>query len=96
MFIVRWNGALGDFTGLASQRGSQFGVADGDVISAKVVGSVITAYKNGVQMAQATDATWATGSPGVGLNLENRLPQCVSTNVEYGFTHFTATDSLTH
>src|SRR5882724_11422607 len=52
MEIVRWNGAIGDFTTLLSNRGQQFGVTDGDTVMATIVGNVITAYKNGVQQGQ--------------------------------------------
>ncbi len=48
MQFVRWDGAFGNFTVLQSFTGQQFGVTDGDTVSATVVGNVITAYKNGV------------------------------------------------
>ena len=47
LIIVRWNGALGDFTYLRRDFGTQYGVKNGDVISATIVGNTITAYKNG-------------------------------------------------
>ena len=93
VIIVRWNGPLGDFTYLANLHGAQYGVQNGDVVSARVVGNVITAYKNGVQMAQATDNTYTTGTPGMGFNLENAPPGCSGTNGNYGYTSFTATDT---
>ncbi len=46
---------LGKFTYLKQNGGAQYGIADGDVVKATVVGNVITAYINGVQVAQATD-----------------------------------------
>jgi hypothetical protein len=65
--IVRWNGALGDFTPL-SVSGSGFStVADGDIVIAKIVGSTITAYHNGVAALSATDGTWSSGNPGMGF-----------------------------
>jgi len=94
LIIVRWNAALGDFTYLLSVRGAQYGVRDGDVISASIVGNVITAYKNGVVMGQATDAAVASGNPGFGFNLENGPSGCSSTNDRYGFSHFSATDAV--
>ena len=94
LIIVRWNGALGSYTYLFKRSGAEFGVKDGDVVSASVVGDLISAYKNGVQMAQATDRTFATGSPGMGFNLENGPPGCAGTNRDYGFTSFAATDSI--
>lgn len=92
MFIARWNGKFGDFTGLFSRRGAQFGVTNGDVVSASIVGTMITAYKNGVQVGQVTDTTWATGSPGMGFNLENAPPGCVGTNSDYGYATYQAID----
>ena len=64
----------------------QYGVKTGDVVRATIVGNVITAYKNGVQLAQVTDKTYATGSPGMGFN--------EGTNGDYGFTNYSATDTF--
>ena len=60
------------------------------MVKATIVGNVITAYLNGVEVGTATDATYATGSPGMGMNLETGDASCVGTNGDYGFTHFTA------
>ncbi len=94
LIITRWGGAYGDYIYLFKAIGAQYGVKNGDVVSARVVGNVITAYKNGVQMAQVTDATFASGSPGMGFNLENAPAGCAGTNAKYGFTSFTATDGI--
>src|SRR5450631_42353 len=91
LIIVRWNGPLGDFTYLVNTSGAQYGVTEGDVVKATIVGNVITAYLNGVQVGTATDATYTTGSPGMGMNLETGDTSCVGTNGDYGFNHFTAT-----
>jgi len=91
--IVRWNGALGDFTYLDSRKGAQYGVKTGDTVKASIVGNVITAYINGVQMLQATDTVFTSGNPGIGFNLENSPAGCSGTNSNYGFTYFKATDS---
>jgi hypothetical protein len=88
--IVRWDGPLGKFEYLNSQKGAKYGVADGDVVKATIVGSVITAYINGVQVLQATDSTFATGSPGMGFFLQGTS----GVNTDYGFSSFTATDKL--
>ena len=48
LIIVRWNGPLGDFTYLVNTTGAQYGVTEGDVVKATIVGNVITAYLNGV------------------------------------------------
>jgi len=85
LIIVRWNGPLADFTYLANLHGKQYGVKTGDVMKATIVGNVITAYKNGVQIGQVTDNTYITGNPGIGFN-EGK-------NGDYGITSFTATDA---
>jgi hypothetical protein len=86
LIIVRWNGRLADFTYLANLHGQQYGVKTGDVVKATIVGNVITAFKNGVQLAQVTDKTYSTGNPGIGFN--------EGSNGDYGFTSFTASDAL--
>lgn len=86
--IVRWNGPLGDFTYLTRARGVQYGVADGDVVKATIVGNVITACINGVAVLQATDDTYANGKPGMGFYLEG----AGGVNGDYGFTEFMASD----
>ncbi len=91
LIIVRWNGPLGDFSYLVNTSGAQYGVTEGDVVKATIVGNVITAYLNGVQVGTATDATYTSGSPGMGMNLETGDTSCVGTNGDYGFKHFTAT-----
>jgi hypothetical protein len=82
LIIVRWNGPLADYTYLAQLHGKRYGVTTGDVVKATIVGNVITAYKNGVQLAQVTDNTYEAGSPGFGFN-EGK-------NGDYGITRYTA------
>jgi hypothetical protein len=88
--IVRWNGPLGSFTYLDTANGSRYGVANGDVVKATIIGSVITVYINKVQVLQATDSTYKNGSPGMGFYLEGAS----GVNRDYGFASFTATDAL--
>jgi hypothetical protein len=87
--IARWNGAYGDFTDLKSATGAQFGVADGDTVRATIVGSVITAYINDVQVLQVSDDTYKSGNPGMGfgfwLNKNRRARKGT-----FGFTRFRA------
>ena len=90
LIIVRWNGPVGDFTYLKDSSGAQYGIAEGDTVKATIVGNVITAYLNGVVVGTATDSTYATGSPGMGFNLETSDASCIGTNGDYGFTRFTA------
>jgi hypothetical protein len=84
--VVRWNGPLGDFTYLSRAKGSQCGVASGDVVKASMVGNVITAYVNGVQVLRASDDTFKSGNPGIGFYIEG----ATGVDGDYGFTSFTA------
>ena len=86
--IVRWNGPLGDFTYIDRHKGARFGVTEGDVVRATIVGNIITAYINGVPVARAADRTYATGRPGMGFFLQGTT----GVNRDYGFTSFTASD----
>ena len=78
----------GDFTYLTRAKGSQCGVATGDVVKASMIGNVITAHINGVQVLKATDNTYTGGNPGIGFYLEGAS----DVNGDFGFTSFTATD----
>ena len=66
--IVRWNGAFSDFTTIETIDNLPTPTADGDVISAEITGSSIKFFQNGIQLAHATDATWANGFPGLGFD----------------------------
>jgi hypothetical protein len=81
--IVRWDGAVGNWHSLARRVGAQYGLADGDVIEATVVGNVLTGFINGVEMISATDDTYASGAPGIGFNFG-----VGDTNVDHGVTSF--------
>ena len=85
LIIVRWNGPLADFTYLLNKQGSEFQAKTGDVVKATVAGHMISAYKNGMLMGQATDSTFTSGNPGMGFNEQ-------SYNGDYGFSSFTASD----
>lgn len=84
--IVRWNGALGDFTSIAS---SGIGCANGDVLGATAIGSTLTLYKNGSVLATAADATFLGGAPGMGMFLAGNI----GINANYGFSQYNAKDS---
>ena len=81
--IVRWNGKIGDFTSLKKLVGKEYGVQDGDLIEASVVGNVIKGYVNGKEMISAVDDKIKSGSPGVGFNFF-----VGNTNVDHGLTFF--------
>jgi putative lipoic acid-binding regulatory protein len=88
--IVRWNGALGDFTMLAFS--STVGCADGDVLKATISGSTITAYKNGTAILTANDATYASGQPGMGFFILGVTGTYAAANAEFGSSNYSATD----
>jgi len=50
--IARWEGPLGKFTMLKETRGSEYGVKNGDVVKASMIGKILSVYINGVQMIQ--------------------------------------------
>jgi hypothetical protein len=85
MEIVRWNGALGDFTYLARLHSSSAGLKDGDTLKASVTGNQITFYLNNVLKLQCTDSTYPEGNPGIGFFLWN----CPGTNTDFGFKSLT-------
>ncbi len=89
--IVRWNGPLGDWTSLHKISGARFGVAEGDIVKATIVGNVITAYINNVRVLRVTDDTFATGSPGMGFYLEGPRTS-PDVQLDYGFTTIEASD----
>jgi hypothetical protein len=88
--IVRWDGPLGKFTYLADKRGTNYGLKNGDILKASIVGNVITVYLNGVEKARATDDTYRTGDPGIGEFLACDRGQGIGSNSDFGFASFTA------
>jgi hypothetical protein len=81
--IVRWNGPIGGWTSLKKLIGSKYGVKDGDLIEASIVGDAITGYLNGVEMISVVDDKIKSGSPGIGFNFG-----VGNTNVDHGFRSF--------
>jgi hypothetical protein len=65
--IVRWNGAVENYTVLTSTGTGISSLATGDVLKATMIGTTITVYKNGSAVQSATDATFSTGNPGMGF-----------------------------
>lgn len=78
--IVRWDGAIGKWKSLTRQVGARFGVRDGDIVEACIVGDEIRGYINGLEVTYARDDTYANGCPGVGFNFGVGM-----TNVDTGF-----------
>jgi hypothetical protein len=83
--IVRWDGPLGNFTYLES-RPLPKRLRDGDVVKATIVGQIITAFVNDVPVAEASDSTYAGGSPGMGFYLQG-----TDASADFGFTSYVAT-----
>lgn len=81
--IVKWIGPLGRFQSLCRKDGPEFGVEDGDVIEATIIGNEIKGYINGVEVTSATDDTYPAGNPGIGFNYGGE-----HTYVDHGFTRY--------
>jgi hypothetical protein len=93
---VRWDGPLGTFTYLEQAEGPQYKLADGDLVSASINGTVISAFINGKRVMQTSDATYSSGSPGMGFwlrrgaGVRSWFRNYTVRNVDYGFTRFAA------
>ena len=81
--IVRWNGPVGGWTSLNKLIGKKYGVKDGDIIEASIVGNVITGYLNGVEMIRVVDDNIKSGAPGIGFNFG-----VGTTNADHGVRSF--------
>ena len=71
--IAKWPGPLptdiSEFTMLFSQTGADWGVKDGDVVKAQIIGDTIRVWVNGVLKATVVDPSPVpSGSPGIGMN----------------------------
>jgi hypothetical protein len=86
--IARWDGILGAWMFLQKNEGPKFGVKDGDVIKASMVGKVFTVWVNGVKIAQTTDYLFTSGNPGIGFYQEG----VTGGSDQCGLSNFTATD----
>ena len=84
--IVRWNGPGGSFSGIASVLPPA--LSNGDVLCATMAGNTITATRNGATFLTATDGTFNSGAPGIGL--WNNYSS--ADNSQFGFSSFTAND----
>jgi len=91
--IVRWNGALNDFSELTrkscTDRGP--GLHNGDTVMATAIGDTLTLYINGTKYCQTNESTYPDGSPGIGFW---NWGGTVGDGRNFGFTNFTAQDGL--
>ena len=85
--IVRWNGALNDFTYVPNASATGPGLHDGDVVKATAIGTHLTAYINGALCTSGDDSTFPSGNPGVGFYNQNGTS---GQNADYGFSNFEA------
>jgi hypothetical protein len=75
IFLVRWNGALGNYTALYDPGvGSIPPPVDGDVLRAEITGNNVFVYRNGSLVSGWPQAitsqggtTWSAGQPGMGF-----------------------------
>lgn len=81
--IVRWNGAIGDWTSLAREVGPEFGVETGDVIEASMEGNLIKGFINGELKITVEDDKYSDGAPGVGFNFGTG-----DTHTDHGLLNF--------
>jgi hypothetical protein len=88
--IVRWNGAVKDFTYINRTSGSKCHINTGDVVKATIVGTTITAYINNVKILAGTDGTFASGNPGIGFYFTGKTGSIE----DFGFTSFSASDEV--
>jgi chitodextrinase len=84
--VVRWNGALGDFTSLAGVSGPAYVLTSGCTLKASIIDNHITVYLNSAIVLSVDDSTWTSGNPGMGFD------QSGSQN---GFSSFSATADST-
>ena len=98
--IARWNGPNGSYWNFETGNSTIY-VRDGDVLKATATGAnptVITFYRNGEQILQATDSgiagggfgafgPWTGGNPGIGFYDNNNADWRY-----FGFSSFSATD----
>ena len=80
---MRWNGKVRDWTSLKKLSGARYGVKDGDLVEATIVGNVIKGYVNGVEVISVTDDTFKEGNPGMGFNFG-----VGESNGDFGFTSY--------
>jgi hypothetical protein len=65
--IVRWNGPLNSFDGIAVGITNNVSVANGAVWYAQIVGNTITVKCNGAVVWTGSDGSISSGSPGMGF-----------------------------
>jgi hypothetical protein len=89
--VGKINGPIGDFSGSFDERyGIDYACHDGDVLTATIVGTTLTAYINARQVLQANDSTYSAGAPGIGFYHEKTQAQ----NSDFGISRVIASDRV--
>jgi hypothetical protein len=84
--IVRWNGSFGRFAYVSRTTGP--GLHNGDIVKATISGRMITVFINGTKILEGWDATYKSGSPGIGFFQQG----AAGVNSDFGFTSVAAAD----
>ena len=88
--VVRWNGALGNFTSLYGD--SSHYCVNGSVLKAAITSAgVISVYLNGSLMTTVNDTTFTGGAPGMGVYIASGA---AGQNSDFGWSAYSATDGL--
>jgi hypothetical protein len=87
---VRWNGAVGNFTVLGNT--AMTCPVTGDTFTTTMIGTTMKIYSNGIPLLTSTDATYASGKPGMGQYLFG--PGVAGT--DFGQTSMRFTDKPLH
>ena len=67
--IVRWDGVIKTWKSLTRKAGPEFGVKDGDIVEACIIGNEIRGYINGVLVTHGDRRRVRRRQPGRGLQL---------------------------
>jgi hypothetical protein len=89
--VGKINGPIGDFPASFDEKhGIDYACHDGDVLTATIVGTTLTAYINARQVLQANDSTYSTGAPGIGFYHEKNQAK----NSDFGISRVIASDRI--
>jgi hypothetical protein len=66
--LIRWNGALGDFTAFGSFISTATVPVEGDVLRIENDNGTLNCYQNGILRITGAESTFTGGNPGLGNN----------------------------
>ena len=94
--LIRWNGALGDYTFIAPTFSTSPSLGrllqSGDTFMAQASGDRFQAWVNGQLVLTAFDSTYATGDPGIGFFIRDDVAADRTFQSLYGLTSLTVVD----